>query len=222
MVGTGGDQVVTFDVPFDENSGVDYVTVVSWEPYGEEAPVVDGARARLAAAGWDLGALTVQGNGTRYFTATNGGLSMDMIAIREASIPMVNLQVEHRIPAVVPLFAVAAMPVGALIGWLLAVWVMQRRRRQQPVVRAVSGAWGLLTLMVMGAIVTQNLELYVFGLISGGGMRTVTTVALLPASGVSALLFAPMLVWVVGSWSPSTSCWPRCPRARYRSRRPPR
>jgi hypothetical protein len=43
----GGDQIATFDVPFDGNSGVDYVTVVSWEPYGEEAPVIDGARPRL-------------------------------------------------------------------------------------------------------------------------------------------------------------------------------
>src|SRR4029079_12898583 len=83
----GGDQIATFDVPFDENSGVDYVTVVSWEPYGEEAPVIDGARSRLAAAGWDLGELTVQGNGTRYFTATKDGLSVNMIAMREVTVP---------------------------------------------------------------------------------------------------------------------------------------
>jgi hypothetical protein len=196
----GGDQLVTFDVPFDENSGVDYVTVVSWEPYGEEAAVVDGARTRLAAAGWDLGDLTVQGNGTRYFTATRGGLSMRMTAMRETTIPTVELQVEHLIPAAVPLAAVIALPVGALIGWLLAVWVLQRRCRQQPVVRALSAAWGLLTLMLMGAVVAQNIQLFGFALLSrGGGEATVTNVALLPASGVSALLFAPVLTVVLAT-----------------------
>jgi hypothetical protein len=194
----GGDQIVTFDVPFDENSGVDYVTVVSWEPYGEEAPVTDGARARLAAAGWVLGDLTVQGNGTRYFTATQGGLSLYMIAAREVSIPTVIMQVEHRIPVAVPLAAGIGLPIGALIGWLLAVWILQRRRRQQPVVRAVSGVWGLLTLMIMGAVVTQNLQLFGFALLSrGGGEATATNVALLPASGVSALLFTPVLTVIL-------------------------
>jgi hypothetical protein len=196
----GGDEVVTFDVPFDENSGVDYVTVVAWEPYGEEASVIDGARTRMAGAGWDLGDLVVQGNGTRYFTATNDGLSVNMIAQRETTIPTVSLQVEPQIPAAVPLVAVIALPVGALVGWLFAVWVLQRRRRQSLVVRVVSGAWGLLTLMLMGAVVTQNLQLFGFALLSpGGGEATATNVALLPASGVSALLFAPVLTVVLAT-----------------------
>jgi hypothetical protein len=193
----GGDEVVTFDVPFDENSGVDYVTVVSWAPYGEEAAVVAAARARLASAGWDVGHLTVQGNGTQYFTALRAGLSMNLIATREVTVPAVNVQVEPQLPAAVPIMAVAALPVGALVGWLLAVWVLQRRRRQHRLVRAVSGGWGLLTLMLMGAVVAQNIEMFGFALATGGGTRTATGAALLPAFGLSALLFAPVLAAVL-------------------------
>ena len=195
---SGGDQVVTFDEPFEENAGADQVTVVYWAPLDQVASTVAQARARLAADGWDVGEPNVQAGGVAFFTASKADLSVDLVATRDATLPSVFLRVERDLPAVVPVAGVAGLIGGLLVGWMLAAWVLQRHRRHQVLVRVATVLWGLPTLVLMFLVeaLTAN---FLLALGLGRPDLPLAALPLLPAFAVSGFVFAPMIALVIGA-----------------------
>lgn len=190
----GGDEVIAYDGPLDRT---DHVLVV-YDPPAEQVPDrVAEAHARLAAAGWTVYPVAVQGDGVRYFTATGTGLRLTVTghsatgessysAAGESSrsLDLVVTKGFSRPAAVADLLGFAG---GALIGWLTVAWVLQRRRRQHPAVRAAIVLAGMPALLFAAAAWYGTTNVLVATLFGDG--LTDPNAVLLP--GLPFIIFPP-------------------------------
>ncbi|HCT78837.1 MAG TPA: hypothetical protein DGG94_17180 [Micromonosporaceae bacterium] len=192
----GGDQVVTFDDPFEENNGVDHVTVVYWTPTSQLPSAVGDARTRLTANGWQIGDLTIQDDGTRNFDANKDGLSMYLVAFNEpAGAPPLQLSFEKELPDL-PAAAIGGLAAGLLTGWMLTVWILQRYRRHDFRVKRAAFLCAVPVLMVMLLTDLLLLQFMVAVLVSAGSSAPAAFFSLLPAMGLSVLRSMPGM-WTV-------------------------
>jgi hypothetical protein len=184
-----GDQVMTFDEPFEENQGVDHVTIVYWTSTDDLGSMVSQAWARLAANGWSLDGARELGEGAQAFRASKDGLFVDLVTTRDQTFPSVFLHVERDLPAVVVAAGVAGLLGGLLIGWMLAAWTMQRHRRHHAVVQAASIVWAVPTLVVLFLVEAYTAN-YVLAVIMGGASVPLALVPILPAFALSWILIS--------------------------------
>lgn len=188
-----GDQVITFDDPFEENEGVDHVTVVYWTPGELVAAAVDDAKSRLDSAGWDVGTLTIQDDGTRYFSASKDGLSLSIVAVNNTAVgPSLQLRFERALPGL-PAVAIAGLFVGLLAGWMLTAWVLQRLRRHDTRVKVAAMLSAIPMLMVVALTDLLLLQFSVAIVLSGGRSVPAGYLVLVPANGMAVLLSIPGL-----------------------------
>lgn len=151
----GRDAVVAFDAPADRTDRV----VVSYAPPAEQAPaIVTQARERLAAAGWQVTSLQVQSDGTTSFDASGDGLSLGVVAWPVGSSgETVSIVVSKGFSGAAAAALAAGFPGGLLVGWLVATWLLQRRRRHRRARRVASTVAALPVLLVAGLTVGQAL-----------------------------------------------------------------
>ncbi|MGY0237064.1 hypothetical protein [Longispora urticae] len=182
-----GDQVVTFDDPFEENRGVDHVTVVFWTPTHLLPSTVDDARSRLATDGWQLGDLTVQQDGTRHFGAEKNGLKVQVAAYHDAGGgPALHLRFESQLSDLTAV-AVAGFAAGTLTGWTLTAWILQRHRRHEGGVKATTTVCAVPILVVMGFTDLLQLQFAVGAGLSGGSSEPSMFLTVVPAVILSAI-----------------------------------
>ncbi|MEV6520562.1 hypothetical protein AB0M43_01305 [Longispora sp. NPDC051575] len=182
-----GDQVVTFDDPFEENGGVDHVSVVFWTPAHLLPSTVDDARERLAADGWQVDDLTIQEDGTRHFGADKDGLTVQVAAYHDSGGgPALHLRFERQLSDLTAV-AVAGFVAGTVFGWTLTVWILQRYRRHQGGVKAATTVCAVPILVVMGFTDLLQLQFAVGAGLSGGSWESAMFITVVPAIILSAI-----------------------------------
>jgi hypothetical protein len=185
----GGDDVVAYDGPLDRT---DHVRVVCDAPQDQVAARVDQAHARLAAAGWRVEPVTVQGDGVRYFAASGAGLRL-LVTGQPA-----YDQITHPIELVVtkgssrPAMVGDALGMlgGTLLGWLAMAWIAQRQRRQRLAIRAAIALSGLPALL-FAVLALHGMGNLLVAYLFGGAFHDPNAV-LLP--GLPFVLFPPATV----------------------------
>lgn len=221
---SGGDPVVTFDDPFEENRGVDHVTVSYWPPDGLLPSVAEDARTRLRADGWQVGDLTVQDDGTLRLDARKDGLSLSLVRFRsDSGSPAVRLRLERDLPALTAV-TVGGLFAGALGGWALTMWVMQRHRRQVRRVRVATVLCATPVLILMALADLLQVRFMVNALLADLTWSSFEYFAVVPAMVLSMAQVFPVVgavVIVLGMLAVGTVVLAALPiRARGAERRP--
>lgn len=122
-----GDDVTAYRRPWDHT---DTVRVDYHPAAGQVSTVVAGARERLAAAGWRVGGLRVQDDGTVWFTASDGSLDLSVTGVTVDG-PAVIVVADRSVSARPVVLLAAGSVAGLVAGWLVAVWALQRVRRHR-------------------------------------------------------------------------------------------
>jgi hypothetical protein len=156
-----GDNVVAYDSPPDHT---DVVTVAYDIPRDRVGEVVTTARERLAAAGWQL----TTDVGAQSQRATRDGLSLAVQSGADAGSPPVFVLVSKAFSATALALAVLGLLVGALTGWLIHAWAVQRYRRHRAVVRFTVAPVCVLMTVVTALIGLATANLAVMLTIEGG------------------------------------------------------
>jgi hypothetical protein len=154
-----GDNVVSYDSPPDHTD----VVAVSYDIPADRVPtVVAGARERLAAAGWHLST----SEGDDHQEGVRDGLEITVQSPRGPDTPTVTVLVAKTFSVSAVALAVLGLLVGALAGWLVHAWAVQRLRRHRAAVRLVvvpvcallSAAVALITLATVNYAVLMTVE----------------------------------------------------------------
>lgn len=158
-----GDPVVAYQAELDHT---DFVGIQERPIPGQPATLVEQARARLVAAGWHAGPVEVQVDGWptpadcpdcsppgrwHSFTATNGALSISFTGRVDRDTgndPSFQASVSKRLTAGAVLTVAFGAVAGLATGWLLAVWTLQRHRRQAPRIRVAMAVTAVPVLSV--------------------------------------------------------------------------
>lgn len=92
---------------------------------GDGTAQVRQAHRDLTAAGWDVEPIGAQGI-SNSFTATRDGVRVSVGTAGDAEgIGGTSLLVERAQPMAVPVLTMAGLALGALVGWMLIVWLEQ-------------------------------------------------------------------------------------------------
>ncbi|HEU4426311.1 MAG TPA: hypothetical protein VFR67_27545 [Pilimelia sp.] len=127
----GHDDVVAFLAPPDRT---DRTVVYIQLPWQDTPAAAAQARDRLITAGWDVGPLVIQADGTRYFDASKHGFEVLLTAYTytpdaAAVSSPVSVTVVKGFTATVLIDLLAGFTGGLLAGWMTTVWLLQRFRR---------------------------------------------------------------------------------------------
>ncbi|MGY0233998.1 hypothetical protein [Longispora urticae] len=187
-----GDQIVTFDDPFEENNGVDHVMVAYWTPASQVPTAVDDARSRLEAHGWQVGDLTVDEDGTLHFDAARDGLSLWLAGSPDGDGPALRLRFERELPARAPA-TVAGLVAGTLIGGPLTAWTLQRHHRHHGRTRTATTLCATPTLILMGFADLVHVQFVIAALLDGASSDPLAILAAVPPVVLSILQSFPVV-----------------------------
>jgi hypothetical protein len=164
---TGGEDVVAYDGPLDRT---DHALVVYGPSPERVADRVARAHARLAAAGWAVRPVSTLGNGFGQFTATGAGVRLTVTgrAATGGASHVIDIVVTKGFSRAAVVADVLGFLSGASVGWLLTAWVMQRRRRQHPGLRAATLLTSLPTLLFAALTWYGTTNVLVANVVEGG------------------------------------------------------
>jgi hypothetical protein len=156
-----GDNVVAYDAPPDHTD----IVAVSYDiPAARVAEIVATARERLAAAGWQLETAV----GAESQRAHRDGLTLTVQSGAGDGTPAVSVLVSKALSATALTLAVLGLLIGALIGWLIHAWAVQRYRRHRAAMRFVVAPVCTVLTVVTALIGLSTADLAVMLTIEGG------------------------------------------------------
>jgi hypothetical protein len=144
-----GDNVVAYDSPPDRTD----VVMISYDVPAARADEVEAAaRQRLSAAGWQVRT----GADQQWIEARRDGLEIDVRTSQASPTVQVLVSKAFSVPAAV--LAVLGFVIGALAGWLVHAWAVQRHRRHRAAIQLPIAAACVVFVLVgpLTALATAN------------------------------------------------------------------